>query len=327
MRVTTNMMMVNYTYMLNNSKAELYKLNTQVATGRAFMKASEDPSAAMEAFDVRDQLSELEAYGVTINDIYSKYEIAETTLSTLTEVVAAAQDVVMQVMNGTTDPESLESFASSLEIMQQEIISAMNAKIGDEYIFGGNDTEEPPFSIDPTTGELLYKGEPVDEIGETIPYENEDFIVDIGLGIQYDENGNVVPGTGFDAAINGIEILGYGTDENGMPNNLYSLLGDIADDLRAGETENMAAYMDKLEECEDKIITAYAHLGNQMAFLEFQGAQLQTQAEVLLGVQADLEYEDPVKSIMMYKSQEVAYQACLAMGPMIFQPTLLDYVF
>lgn len=325
MRVTTNMMTVNYTYMLNNSKEELYRCNTQVATGRSFMKASQDPSAAMEAYDVREQLAELESYGYTINDVYAKYEIAETTLSTLTDVVKAAQDVVMQVMNGTTDPESLEIFASNLEIMQQEILSVMNAKIGDEYIFGGADSEDPPFSLDPTTGELCYKGIPVDS-GTAADFPNEDAFVDIGLGIQYDANGDVIPSTAFDSAINGIEILGYGTDANGMPNNLYSLLGDIAADIRAGDLSNMEAYMTKLEECEDKIITAYSHLGNQMAFLEFQGAQLQSQAEVLLGVQADLEYTDPVQAIMMYQAQEVAYQACLAMGPAIFQPTLLDYV-
>ena len=47
--------------------------------------------------------------------------------------------------------------------------------------------------------------------------------LDVGLGMQFDASGNVDEQTVMDISLNGAEVLGYGTDADGDPNNIIAL--------------------------------------------------------------------------------------------------------
>ena len=44
-----------------------------------------------------------------------------------------------------------------------------------------------------------------------------------------EKNNEIVSTSAFDTAVNGLEIFGYGVDEEGLPNNIVALAGELAD--------------------------------------------------------------------------------------------------
>lgn len=59
--------------------------------------------------------------------------------------------------------------------------------------------------------------------------KNEKYYVDIGLGFQEDKNGNLIPSSGFNAALNGINFFGCGLDGDGDPKNIYSIVQKLTE--------------------------------------------------------------------------------------------------
>ena len=51
--------------------------------------------------------------------------------------------------------------------------------------------------------------------------------MDIGLGLQLDENEQVIPSTAFNTAISGAGLLGFGTYEDGSPKDIISLTAQL----------------------------------------------------------------------------------------------------
>lgn len=68
--------------------------------------------------------------------------------------------------------------------------------------------------------EVLENGVPLtnsDVHDKLTDMAGETLYVDVGLGFQLDRNGAVIPSTAFDSALSGMDILGFGLDEDGDP--------------------------------------------------------------------------------------------------------------
>ena len=97
------------------------------------------------------------------------------------------------------------------------IAQKMNCRYGDNFVFAGADGLNVPFSWD-DKGNLCYRGVAVDakqgtdDLAELEYMAGETKYADIGLGMQEDENGEVISGSVFNVALQGINFLGYGVD-------------------------------------------------------------------------------------------------------------------
>ena len=62
--------------------------------------------------------------------------------------------------------------------------------------------------------------------------------VDIGIGMQLNADGNVVPTSAFNSAINGLTIMGTGVDEDGDSKNLAVLMRELGELFQNCDTES-----------------------------------------------------------------------------------------
>ena len=165
--------------------------------------------------------------------------------------------------------------------------------------------------------------------------KNEKYYVDIGLGFQENENGELIPSSGFNAALNGINFFGCGLDEDGDPKNIYSIvqrLKEITESVPDGEDWSQATYdefdalVGKLEDASSNFKTEYANmdagtlkLKNNLDILEDNFYNLDTQT-------ANLEDVDMVEAISSFIWAEYAYNAALKVGNSILSQSLMDYM-
>ena len=116
---------------------------------------------------------------------------------------------------------------------------------------------------------------------------NEAAYVDIGLGMQLDENEQVVPSTAFNSAISGIGLLGFGTKDGtaeGVPNNMISAIAELGEiysraDSETGalnptDSERAEALFDNLQESNSDFRAAWTKLDTKAQFLKSNDTRL-----------------------------------------------------
>lgn len=348
MRITNKMITSKYIRSLNTLSTDLDKLNTKVASGREFSKASENTSAAVKAFQIRRDLSKTEGYQANIAHAQTSLANTESSLMHMQELLREANVQIMSGNTGTSSADERKIIATELRGIQNQLLQTLNSQSSDIYYFGGSNTDVLPFTLD-ANGKLAYNGYTLEK---PLPLgtveENTAFIdsmkkdpryVDIGLGARLipdpDDAAKTIvdPASVFEYSIPGINIVGSGTTTlsdgtTTVSNNLYDLLGQIADALESDNYSHdaVAELGGKLSEASREILYNITDVGSKTSYLNFMTERYETRTLNLQDNQVDAEAADPARTIIDFQSQKVAYQAALQMGTQIIQPSIFDFM-
>ena len=164
--------------------------------------------------------------------------------------------------------------------------------------------------------------------------KKETCYVDIGLGFQENENGNLIPSSGFDAALNGINFFGCGLDEDGDPKNIYSIvqrLTEISDSVTEGGSWGSAwpefdRLVSKLETACSNFKTEFTNMAASTTKLENNEQLLEDNFYNLQEQYAALEDVDMVDSITSFVWAQYCYNAALKVGNSVLSESLMDYL-
>ena len=250
-RITTNMMVNTYKYNLMNNTNKLADARDKVLTQRNFNSYAEDPSGATQAFRLRRDWYQTSSQLDNANSVYSKFNTAWHNMGGIIKDLSDTNGRVSAIRgtNGTAG-ESRTALAKVLRETGDSIIQAMNQKVGDQFIFAGNDGLNVPFSWgeDPDGNKiLLYRGinvnskNPEDQ-QRLKEMTQEEINIDLGMGLKEDDNAVLINGSAFNAALCGLDFMNYGVDEDGDPKNLALIMRELAD-VFDGWRENGQKYM------------------------------------------------------------------------------------
>ncbi len=343
-RITTNGTLRNYKSQLMNSTKNLNDRYNAVLTGRRFNAYSEDPVSATQAFRLRSSLA-TNAKQTSNNDtVVKKFSTAWDIIGDVHEDLVVKMGKV-PALSGSNDTNLsvLPELGQVLSAGADAIVQDMNAKYGDNFIFGGADTLEVPFEF--KDGKLLYRGQDVDTMEATSKdpnantYEKIDdkLYVDVGLGFQEGQNGGgIISSSAYDSALNGLDFLGYGTDGEGLPNNVVSIMKELGEMFQSydtktntwvkGSAEEAQKLMNKLEQASDRLNKAHVELDAKTTFLKTNQDRLTATGDNLNEQVVNVEDVDPAQAIMELVWAQQAYNAALKVGTNIIPQSLLDYM-
>ena len=155
-RITTNMMMNTYRYNLQNSTKRLSDARDTVLTRRSFTSYADDPAAATQSFRLRRSYLQTTSYLENTKDVYSKFNTAWHNLDgVINELCEPAKQASIRGVTGSAG-ESRRALAIDLRETAKSVVQAMNQKLGDHFIFNGNDGLNTPFSWE--NDKLYYRG-------------------------------------------------------------------------------------------------------------------------------------------------------------------------
>lgn len=343
-RITTNGTLRSYKSQLMNSTKNLNDRYNTVLTGRRFNAYSEDPVSATQAFRLRSSLA-TNAKQTSNNDtVVKKFSTAWDIIGDVHEdlVVKMGKVPALSGSNGT-NLSVLPELGQVLSAGADAIVQDMNAKYGDNFIFGGADTLEVPFEF--KDGKLLYRGQDVDTMEATSKdpnantYEKIDdkLYVDVGLGFQEGQNGGgIISSSAYDSALNGLDFLGYGKDGEGKPENVVSIMKELGAMFQSydtktntwgkGSAEEAQKLMNKLEQASDRLNKAHVELDAKTTFLKTNQDRLTATGDNLNEQVVNVEDVDPAQAIMELVWAQQAYNAALKVGTNIIPQSLLDYM-
>lgn len=153
-RITTNMMMSSYRYNLMNATNKVSDARDKVLTHRNFNSYAEDPAAATQAFRLRRDYYQTSNQITNTKDVYSKFNTAWQNIQGMLKDLVNPMDKVSAIRgNNGTAGESRTALAQVLRESADSMIQGFNQKLGDHFIFAGNDALRVPFEW---KGDKLY---------------------------------------------------------------------------------------------------------------------------------------------------------------------------
>lgn len=303
MRVTNQMMANASLANLNRLRQQQATLNEQISSGQRITRPSEDPNAGAEVMRIQNRTNVMTQWEAALNDTKKWVRTTEARLTDITNLINTAKEMALQGANGTLSDTTRKGMAPGADQLLQDVLAALNEQEPDGALFGGFVTDKAPFAIDLTTGVVTYSG-------------------DAG-NMQRD----VGPGVSMTANLHGNRFLdptstGWSTD----PNNMLTTLWELAQGLKAGDANMVAATMGRLDKAHETVVSLRAEIGARdmrIEQLEQRMADTKVQLEDLLGQAQGV---DPVKSIMDLNNAEVTYRAALQVGGRVLPQTLADFL-
>lgn len=334
MRITTNMIMRNYQNNLYSTLGGLDSSRKQVETGMRISNAYEDPSAAARAAILERRYARNSEYLTNIENTQDWLTEQENVVYEIGKLASTVADnYSVAAVTDTAGDIGRETYAEGLRNIQKSMVQTLNTKYSNSFVMGGNGgTQEAPFELT-EDGRLLYRGvdvESTDSDDQAILEQlaRETSYVDVGFGLEFDGTGNIVSSSAFDAALPGINVVGYGQTDDGTSKNLILLAGQMAEVLEADEFDRDAysKLWDQFRESSTPAQDTLTELGTKSELLETTQSRLENEK---INIQAQYNNEvgiEPAEAITNMAWAQYAYSSALKVGTSIIGPSLLDFL-
>lgn len=160
---------------------------------------------------------------------------------------------------------------------------------------------------------------------------NEKCYVDIGSGVSFDSSGKLNSQSAFNISVPGISVLGYGSADGtgtGMSNNLYTLMGQLADELESPSYSynGFASLYEQFKKQANLLSDAVTTSGTNSAFLISTADRLTEVGDNAADALDEAAYVDIEDAYQNYTTRYYQYQCALKIGTDLLQSTILDYM-
>ncbi|MDP9821725.1 flagellar hook-associated protein 3 FlgL [Nocardioides massiliensis] len=294
-RVTQSMMLRGSHTALQQALGRLAQTQEQLSTGRILNRPSDSPADVTTAMRLRGALSDQDQFLRNVEDGRGWLTQIDSALQASIDHTRRARELALQGASaGAAGQQARESLAAEVDQLRAGLVALGNATYLDRPVFGGITGGRVAFDPDGT-----YVGTP-GAVTRTVAE---------GIRIQV----NIDP-----AAVFGVSGPGTTT--------VFQDLDALATALRAGDTDQIRAGIEKLGGVLDRMTTAIADVGSRAARIE-QAGQAAEDAQLALTTNlTSLEQTDLPRAIVDLQMQETAYQAALAATARVMQPSLLDFL-
>lgn len=339
MRIADRSSARNYLKYLNQAKANYAKTNQQVASGNRFEKMSDDVSAGTRVMRTRMDLYKSQKHLDNVKTVNDEMTVVEDTMTSMSEILSEAHKLMVKVTSEEKADSGQEAIANEIKALKEQMLYLANSKTGKRYMFGGSNASlNAPFAVG-DNGKLTYNGIDVDIIekdpdggycywegGEkkTIPMDEEVYL-DVGLGLKM--QGDRIDGTtGMRISYSGLDVLGFGKTEAGLPNNLYNILSDMEANIRTYDKEALGKLDTQLTARTDLFTGNLTDIGAKTNFLDNMQTRLKsnvdsykTRIDSLMGV-------DDKEAAMNLATNDFVLNAVLQMGARVIPTSLMDFL-
>ncbi|GLY96855.1 flagellar hook-associated protein FlgL [Actinoplanes sp. NBRC 103695] len=274
----------------NIAKGE--KIQEQLSSGKQINRPSDSPTGTVSSLQLRGEARASQQYARNADDGIGWLGTMDDTLMSVSSRTIAARDLVVRGLNqGALDPTASDAIATEIEQIRAQLISYGNTKYMDRPVFGGS-----------TTGEVAYdpSGAYAGDGGSTSR------TVGAGSKVRIDTTGP--------------EAFGSGDTQ------LFKVLQDVADSIRAGDATTTAENLKKLDAAHNLVKTTLSDVGARYNRLEQMKQSAQDRLLTVTTQLSDIEDVDLPKTIMEMQLQQTSYQAALAASAKVIQPSLIDFL-
>lgn len=301
MRITSQMLNARVLRDLEATRTTMARTQEQVSSGQRINRPSDDAVGTAQALRGRTALQGLESYRAGTSTATASLDVADDALQDVAKLMARVKELTVQGATGSTTPSGRAAIAAEMDKIIDAVKDAANAKSGDQHVFAGANTTTRPYlqgAVDAYQPTAL--GLPAGVVAQTI-------------------------GPGVSVATTSVGSALFG--DGGTDGKLLSVLRTIQSNLGSGNvaalgTTDLAA----LNGQSDVLAGVQATLGATQNRVDAADARLDSLQETTAKLLGDVQSTDYATALTNLNAQSTAYQAALATGAKVIQPSLLDFL-
>jgi len=267
----------------------LEEATRRAVSGKRVERPSDDPVAVTGILRASGGLRAIDQYLRNLAVAGSRLAVEDDVLGQLSELLARGRELGVGQAGDTAGAGSRSIAAAEVRMLVDAARTLGNTRLGDAWVFGGDEAHRPPFDDDPTRA--LPVGEPLLEVG----------------------TGTWVPGAhsartifGDTGALDALEVL--------------------AQALEGNDREGIAVALTGLDAAFGSVQRLVGEVGARMNRVDVARENLSALELNLRTYRSDLEEVEMEEAISTLIRRQVAYQAALAANARILSLNLTDYL-
>lgn len=312
MRVAGTSYTSSMTSEINLLAARQYRLQNEASTGQSISAPEDDPAGMTQALGIQAQSSTAGQYAQNISTLQNRSTLVGNALQQLKTITDRINELATQ-SDGVTSPSALQANAAETTQLIQQAVQVMNSKDGDQYLFGGTNSSQPPF-VAATDANGNVTG---------VTYQGNTSVTDNEIGqnstVTVDIPGENNTGSGERGLISDSR---YGAD-------LFNHMISLQNDLLAGNT-NAISTVDQpaLTNDENNIIYQIGNNGAAQSRLQVAASSVSDQQNALSTSLSNVAGADLAQTLTQLTQAQNAYQIALQSSSTILQlrTSLLSYL-
>ncbi|WP_031518045.1 flagellar hook-associated protein FlgL [Desulfofalx alkaliphila] len=310
---------------IQGNLGKLARSQEQLATGKRILRLSDDPKVMSEFMKIKSTMSYNEQYKRNIDDGLSYLEMGDTSMGTIVDVLAKANEYTIQAANDTYNAEQRQVIAEQIDKLIDQVVDLANSTVGGKYIYAGTKNDYPPFKRE--GDKIIYLGN-TDQIKREVAAATS-YRID-APGITYDPSDPDGPVGVFGEAIDFDEDDGsyvvYDPDADPKGDGIFEVLFALRDRLNADDSDGLQDSIGELQQVSDHILRHRVAVGARFQHFESLKIQLMDQDVNLAQSLDNVEAADMARLSIEYSQYQLSYNASLAVGANIMQTSLLDFL-
>jgi flagellar hook-associated protein 3 FlgL len=312
MRVAGTSYTQSMTSQINLLAARQLRLQNQATTGQSIQAPEDDPAGMAQALGLQADSSAVGQYAQNVTTLQNRSTLVSNTLQQLKTITDRVSELATQ-SDSLSSPAQLQANASETTQLIQQAVQVMNSKDGDQYLFGGTASGQPPFTAATDTNGNVTG----------VTYQGNTSVTDNEIGqnstITVDVPGENNSGSGARGLVSDSR---YGAD-------LFNHMISLQNNLLAGNTSAITSTdQPALTKDDDNIIYQISNNGAAQSRLEVAASTASTQQTGLATSLNTVAGADLTQTLTQLTQAQNAYQIALQSSSTILQlkTSLLSYL-
>ncbi len=298
MRITSSMMSENILNSLQKNTESLMKAQTVVSSGLKINQPSDDPVGMAAALNYNATISSVNQYTANIKQAETTLNVADSTLSGVSNLLTQAKQIALQMVNGTMSATDRSNAASQVQSLLDQFVQMANTKQGNFYVFGGRNTTTAPYdTTNPSSG-----------------FQGDDGQMPVVVG----------NGVTIDTHVSGKNAFSATTSATAVDPAV--VLSNLITGLKNNDTTAISNQLTPLDTALDQVVNTRSDIGNTLNRLDATQSYWSSFKLNIQKALSNTEDADLTQAASDLTQQQTAYQASLSVAAKIIQPTLLDFL-
>lgn len=277
---------------MQRGERALDRVATQISSGLRVQRASDDPGAALTVLKLAGSAGAAAQHRRNIDAALSKVGSEESVLDQLSDTLSRAMELGVGQGSDTASAATRAQTKVEIDKLLEFAVQLGNTRGPDGYLFGGYDTDQPPFAlVDPTVSTVAA--------GEQQQVE-------------------VSPGQRVNTVHNGREVF--------LDTGAMAALKQLSTALGANDAAGIRAAAGALDSSFDAVQGVLADTGSRYGQLELTATRLDTLEQTTATHRASLEEADMEESMVQLVTRQSALQATMLSTSRILGMTLSEYL-
>jgi len=308
MRVTSNNFSDSLVTHFHTLARRQLDLQNQIATGQRISAASDDPFAAQQVLQLRDDSAANAQFQKNIGMHQEFAKVTHGLMRNLQKVLDRAEEIAFTIDDIDSD-EDLKTYAAEVNQLLEHAVQIANAQHRGEFVLGGTKSDSEPFTSVKAAGQITS----VTFVGNTTVAESD-----------------IAPGTSVASRVPGENRSGSGEGglfaDTGAGADIFAHLISLRDQLASGDITNISATRDQFLADEENLIFHMAKNGALQSRLETSLSSAKDQSLALENEISDRADVDMAEAIVRLNQQQTNYQAALQSASSTMNLSLLSFL-